>query len=52
MRLYYSRSLPTGIQEGPENVVCRLALLSKKSLKSEWKMEWDGSARKEQNKLS
>lgn len=40
------------IQEGPENVVCRLALLFKESLKSEWKMEWDGSDGKEQNKLS
>lgn len=40
------------IQEGPENMVCRLALLSKESLKTEWKMEWDGSDRKEQNKLS
>lgn len=40
------------IQEGPENVVCRLPLLFKESLKSERKMEWGGSDRKEQNKLS
>lgn len=43
---------PMEIQEGLENVVCGLALMSKESLKTVWKMEWDGPDGKEQSKLS
>lgn len=40
------------IQEGLENMVFRLALLSKESLKTGQTVGWDGLDEKEENKLS